>query len=122
MNYYTRELEEFKEQIQRQVIGQSEVIKIVNKLCRHFKLPKMEVVFRKHGPNSGTCFTRSGIVSFHPKVTSIWVICHEVGHWMDACKNKPKKWHTKKHRTYTKRLLRYCEKMNYWSFVIGGKR
>lgn len=115
---YSKRASELSQYRDVRIDDKKNTIKIVNKLCRHFKIPKLETTFRKHSPDTGTCFDTLRVVSFHPRRISIYVICHEVAHWMDAWKNRPKKWHTKKHLTYTKRLIRYCEKLNYWGFAI----
>ena len=121
LKYYQNLDKTFREErIHMFVVGQKEAIKIINKLCRHYKVPKVKVIFRKRRPNSGTYKPSSGIISLHPEKFSIEVICHEVAHHIQYLTGKKNvKWHTKKHLTILKRLLKYCAKMEYWGWLLG---
>ena len=129
--YFSREYDLFSDENKMMVIGQREAVKIINKLCRHFKLPKVNVTFDKRRPNCGqynyptnqsknqakycTCN-----IDLHKEVFSIGTITHEVGHHMDFIKNgspKNRKWHTKKLLVMVKRINRYCKKKEYWGWI-----
>lgn len=123
MKYYSKENEVFKEYTLLKVNSQRDVEVIVRKLCRHYKYRPIPVTFTKRRPDSGsfryTC--KGGFptrLNFHKSVFSIEVICHEVAHYFDFMKDRYRvKAHTKKHWTWLKRLLKYCEKKDYWNMV-----
>ncbi len=113
------------------VIGQGEAIKIINKLCRHFKLPKVRVTFNRRRPNHGQYNYPSNVrkssakyygcmIDLHEETFSIGTIIHEVGHHMDFIKNgsrKGRRWHSNRLLSMIKRIARYCKKMDYWGWL-----
>ena len=124
LKYYDVEDEKYGAEFNIKIIGQKETIMIINKLIRHFKIPpikKIEFTKRKDG---GTYWRKSMRISFHPRNIRIGVICHELAHHWDYMKNRINKYnkkyfktHTKKHARYTKRLMDYCKKKNYWDLI-----
>ena len=104
---------------------QEHVRQIVNKLIRHFKLKKVDIKFAK---NAKGCIYR--IWSYYPHdysntiifpynkkhKVSIAYICHEVAHHKEVC-TKHKSGHTKKLLSIIKRMVKYCEKNNYWGMM-----
>ena len=113
LKFYNEEREEFGEEYDIFVPTQREVITIVNKLTRHYKMHPITVKFRKHTPNGGTCWYSSRLISFHRERVSIGIICHEVAHQL-LYDQTGKRGHTKKLMTRIKRLINYCRKMDYW--------
>ncbi len=130
MGYFAKDHSEFKVEYSLMVVGQDEARKIINKLCRRFKLSKVRVTFNKRKPDRGTYRfplrtfrTRDNqcTVDLHREVFSIGTIIHEVGHHMDFVDNgssKGHRWHSNKLLTKIRRLARYCKKMDYWGWVI----
>ncbi len=130
-NYFSKDHSLLATEYGQMVIGQRETVKIINKLCRHFKLPKVRVMFNRRRPNHGQYIhpqnvnkfmaSRCGcIINLHKMVFSIGTIIHEVGHHMDFIKNgsqKGRRWHTNKLLPMIKRIARYCKKMGYWGWV-----
>ena len=113
LKFYDREMEEFKEAYGIMLPSQGEVVKIVNKLTRHYKMNPMTVKFGKHTPNGGTCWYKSRRISFHREKASIGIICHEVAHQL-LYDQTGKSGHTRKLMTRVRRLNNYCRKMGYW--------
>lgn len=113
MEFYNRDDKEHSEEYEILIPTQREVIIIVNKLTRHYKLRPLTVVFTKRKPNTGTYWRHMRRVSFHKSVISIGVICHEVGHHY-LREQTGKSGHTKKLMTRIRRLNKYCRKMNFW--------
>lgn len=132
MGYFAKDRSEFKDEYKLMVIGQNEVKKIINKLCRRFKLPKVDVVFNKRKPDGGTYWyprrtfrmrkvDNRCTIGLHKEVFSIGTIIHEVGHHMDFVENgspKSRRWHSNKLLTKMRRLARYCKRMGYWGWVM----
>lgn len=115
LKFYDDEVEEFKEEYDMLVPNQGDVVKIVNKLARHYKLRPIQTVFNKRTPNGGTCWYSSRRVSFHRETASIGIICHEVAHQL-LYDQTGKRGHTKKLMTRIRRLNNYCRKMDYWGY------
>ncbi len=113
LKFYTREGEEFEAEYGVFVPTQRDVVKIVNKLTRHYKMRPINVDFDKRKPNTGTCWARSRWVSFHRSRTSIGIISHEVGHQLHYDQTG-KRGHTKKLMVRIRRLNNYCRKMKFW--------
>lgn len=134
--FYQRVRQEFPEEWNMMVIGQREATKIINKLCRHFKLPKVNVKFNKRVPNCGHylswcyrnpegCPDYGCTIVLHRYFFSIGLIAEEVAHHMDYIKNgdhKHRKTHTKRLITKIKRILKYCAKKNYWGWIKQDKK
>jgi len=91
---------------------------IVSKLLRHFFNRKLvrpnkwgtlrEVHLRFRGNGGGSAGYNHIRLPHNP---SLGILCHEVAHLKHLR-------HTKKMMIYIKRLLRYCEKHNYWKEEI----
>ena len=80
LKFYGRGRKEFKEEYEKTLPSQRDVIKIVNKLTRHYELSSLKVTFNKRKPNTGSYWSSSKRVDFHRSVVSFGIICHEVGH------------------------------------------
>ncbi len=122
MKYYSKENEELGEYRRPMVRDQAALETIVRKLCRHYKFEPIRITYNKQYPDTGTFWRVKGSwrpirLDFHRTHFSILVVCHEVAHYFNFVRNRPGKCHTKKHKTWTKRLLRYCEKMEYWGLL-----
>lgn len=113
LKFYGTEKEEFGEEYNIIVPTQRDVVKIVNKLTRRYKLRPLKVTFNKRKPNTGTHWRRSRRVDFHKTEVSIGIICHEVGHRY-LLEDTGKSGHTKKLMTRIRRLNNYCRKMGFW--------
>ena len=113
LKFYDAEIEEFAEEYRMFVPTQREVQSIVNKLARHYKIRPIQVKFKKHTPNGGTCWYSLRLISFHREKTSIGIICHEVAHQL-LYDQTGRRGHTKKLMTRIRRLINYCRKMDYW--------
>ena len=87
-------------------LSDAEAVKIVKKLVRHFKLYHRTVTVRFFGnKQSGRC-NWCGLIrlSHNP---SLGLICHEVAHLGHRR-------HDKKLMKLMGKLIKYCEKMEYW--------
>lgn len=116
LKFYADEINEFEHEYQIMIPTQHELKKIVQKICRHFKIRKpSKIVFTKHKGNTGTC-TDSRILKFHKEVFSFGITAHEITHlWLDEWMYRGgTKCHTKKTMSKIRRILKYCAKMNYW--------
>jgi len=113
LKFYGRGRKEFKEEYEKILPTQRDVVKIVNRLTRHYELSPLKVTFNKRKPNTGTYWTRSRRVDFHRSVVSFGIICHEVGHHY-AMEQTGKSGHTKKLMVRIRRLVKYCRKKNFW--------
>jgi len=113
LKFYGRGRKEFKEEYEKILPSQRDVVKIVNKLTRHYMLTPLKVTFNKRKPNTGTYWPRSKRVDFHRSVVSFGIICHEVGHHY-AMEQTGKCGHTKKLMVRIRRLVKYCRKKNFW--------
>ncbi|MBU0847314.1 hypothetical protein KKH23_09050 [Patescibacteria group bacterium] len=113
LKFYRRGREEFKEEYAKIIPTQRDVVKIVNRLCRHYKLSTLKVTFNKRKPDSGAYWKRSRRVDFHRTVVSFGIVCHEVGHHM-AMEQTGKCGHTKKLMVRIRRLVKYCRKKKFW--------
>lgn len=127
MRFYDRVHTEFEEDWRRRIVGQREAVKIINKLCRRFKLPKVRVEFTKRRPYSGhylspkysprLCMDYYCEIHLQPEYFSFGLVAEEVAHHMDYMKNGPtngRKTHTKKLVVMMRRLLKFCKKRDYW--------
>jgi hypothetical protein len=113
LKFYGKEREEFGEAYSIMIPTQRGVVKIVNKLIRHFKMRPVTVIFEKRKPGTGSCWSESRYMSFHKSDCSIGIICHEVGHQFHYDQTG-KKGHSKKLMTRIRRLNNYCRKMGFW--------
>jgi len=82
-----------------------EALKIIKKLCRHFKITIPRVYFTKH--KNGSASIR-GYIKLPKKDISLGIIDHEIGHLL-AFKNSAYG-HTKKAYKYIKRVYAYTYK------------
>jgi len=113
LKFYGKGRKEFKEEYEKILPSQIDVVKIVNKLTRHYELSPLKVTFNKRNPNTGSYWPRSRRVDFHRSIVSFGIICHEVGHHY-AMEQTGKCGHTKKLMVRIRRLVKYCRKKNFW--------
>ena len=113
LKFYMRGHKEFREEYEKMIPTQRDVVRIVNKLTRHYKLSPLKVTFNKRKPNTGSYWTSSKRVDFHSSVFSFGIICHEVGHHY-AMEKTGKCNHTKRLMVRIRRLVKYCRKKNFW--------
>jgi len=117
LKFYDKEKEEFPQEKLMLIPTQKDVIKIVNKLVRHFKLSPLDVTFRKRKAHAGEYYKakrwRKAYVNFHKSKFNLLIVIHEVAHHFlrDKTGKSP---HTKKLMTLIRRLVKYCRKMDYW--------
>ena len=101
---------------------QDHIRQIVNKLVRHFHLPKVNVKFVKNQQRLGR-YWASGTITFpfNKKIkTTGLAICHEVGHHF-TWSNYRNVRHCKKLLKIMKRMVAYCRKHSYWNWSKWSK-
>jgi len=107
--YYRKEREEFDEAFKKELsICQAEII--YKKLCKHFKLRMPRLVWTS-GRNHPHCSQWSICLNYN--YNTIGVICHELAHLFMFQKLNTHG-HNKKHKRIMKRMIRYCEKKNWF--------
>ena len=114
LKFYQKERELFPNEAKIIFDSQEEIVKVTNKLCRHFGLPKLRVEFVKN--KFGASYSGFGYVRFPFNVNhkaSALFICHEVAHHYEHKKYGKSK-HTKKLLKIIERMIKYCRKNNFW--------
>ena len=95
---------------------------IANKIARHFKIPRVRIVL------SGYRISKANY--FMNRITlcddDFWVLCHEINHFLchkqemklgaDRIRHGTKKWNRN-----LQRLLKYCEKHNFWEEELARR-
>lgn len=119
LKFYGAEQEEFSE-IYMVKLKPIDIIKVVNKLVRHFKLSPVNIVFdkRRVGYGSYIRYVRywEPEIHLHPSGASLGLVVHELGHHYQFVKTGKKSKHNKKLMVIIRRINRYCKKMDYWGF------
>jgi hypothetical protein len=114
---------------QELMLTHKQVIMIYNKLCRHYKMPKIpryRIKFTKR--TNGSYCERTRVITLPKKKISLWIAIHELTHYYDHFKRnwiklkRNERYHTKKLFTKEKRLMNYCRKKNYWGIDHGWKQ
>lgn len=86
---------------------------VIDKLLKHFKLGKVLLSF-----TSGRNHSYAGAysITINTSQLNFGVICHELAHvYQKRISNGSyKTWHNKFHNKIMKRMLRYCEKKNWF--------
>ena len=118
LQFYDKERDEFP--LEHKIIIPPEQVKIlVNKLVRHYKLPKVKVEFSKRNRFEGAYRYRSDggscLLKFCMKGINLSIIVHEVAHHYQRIK-QGKTGHNKRLMTVIRRITKYCVKMNYWGY------
>jgi len=99
-------------------VSDNDTQKIVDKICRHFKLGKYNLRFR--GENGGaTIWTFSKHIRFSHNPSFV-LICHELCHALcrRRYENSKIRHGCKKWETQMKRLIGYCKAKNFWKEEI----
>ena len=98
-------------------VTEKDALKIIRKLCRHFKFAEPEVVFYGQR-DSGAMFYDTCVIRLNhqPKIS---LLIHELCHFWQVRLGICRRWHTKKLIRLVKRMAKYVMKKNYW---IGGVR
>jgi hypothetical protein len=96
-------------------VADAEVQKIVNKICRHFKLGHYDVCFYGKG-NGGRIWHWEKKIRFNHDI-SIATICHELTHALVWTKKYTKHVNHggRKWRSCLARIIKYVRKKNYWN-------
>ena len=110
LKFYSKENELYSEASKREISGE-EVDIVFNKLRRHFKL---NLYLSQRSRWNG--HFRGHSISV-PYKTSFGLLCHEIAHAIDH-KKRGKSKHDKKLMRIIGRVVRYCEKRNYWEDEI----
>jgi len=117
IKFYSKEREEFKTATNTHIF-EPDISMIFRKLCRHFKITnvKLEIGKMRDGCGRAT-YSGYGIsVIKVSKKTDFLILCHEISHIYN--RQKLHCWgHNKRLWKTLKRIIKYCEKKNYWGMV-----
>ena len=111
--YYRNEEVEFEEAFKKSMSVEEAKI-VYKKLLKHFKLSPVRLEWTSGRIKPKCCSWR---VLLNVSWNTFGVLCHEVGHLYQFQYPKYKgngTWHNKKHKKIMTRMIRYCEKKNYW--------
>lgn len=107
--YYTKEREEFKEAFAKE-LGVTESEMIYKKLCKHYKISPCQLQWTsgRRCPHAGWGIT------LNRDWNNGGILCHEFAHHLGRRKFSFNG-HNKKHWRLMKRVIKYCEKKNWWT-------
>jgi hypothetical protein len=122
LKFYRKERERFPEAFKIKV-SDKDAVKIVNKLCRHFKIRRYKglgkweykVGVRFWGNGGARAFVSWKFIHL-PHNPSIGIICHELAHIYNHIRYNNHH-HNKRLMRTIERMINYCKKKKYWGMV-----